>query len=68
MVSRLQIAIDETIKISRHLRRGTDKELRQNLVYSIFDDQLKAHTNFNRQQRHNARSLLKKALKQAESQ
>lgn len=63
MVNRLQVAIDETIKISQHLRRGTDKELRENLVYSIFDDQLKAHTNFNRQQRHNAKKLLKDALK-----
>jgi hypothetical protein len=63
----LDIAIDQTIKIAEHLNPKSDKQLRENLIYSIFDDQLKAHTSYNRQQRHNAKSLLKKALKKNES-
>lgn len=67
MVNGLQIAIDQTIKITAHLNKQSDKKLRDQLIYSIFDDQLKTHTDYNRQQRHNAKSLLKNALKQAES-
>lgn len=66
--SGLDIAIEQTIKITEHLNPKSDKKLRERLVFSIFDDQLKAHTGYNRQQRHNARRLLKKALRENESQ
>lgn len=65
--SGLDIAIDQTIKIAQHLNTKSDAKLREQLIYSIFDDQLKAHTRYNRQQRHNAKSLLKKALKKQEA-
>lgn len=64
--SGLDIAIEQTIKIAQHLTVKSDKQLRENLIYSIFDDQLKAHTSYNRQQRRNAKSLLKKRLKNHE--
>lgn len=61
--SGLQIAIDLTIKIYQSLSPGSDKALRNQLAMSIFDDQLKLYTGYNRAQRHNARKLLKEAMK-----
>lgn len=64
--SGLDIAIELTIRIYESLSPATDKDLLQKLADSIFDDQLKAYTNYNRQQRHSARKLLKQAMKKRE--
>lgn len=66
--SGLREAIEVTTQITNHLTRVKDKQLYTNLVHSIFDDQLKIYTNFNRQQRHNALKKLKKAMKNRDSE
>jgi len=52
-----------TIGIASRLNPRLDKKMRMDLVYSVFDDQLKAVTSMNRRQRHDARKMGKKAMK-----
>lgn len=66
--SGLDIAVEMTIGIADRLNPNFDKQQREDLIYSIFDDQLKSYTSFNRQQRRNAKKLLKKALKKRDSE
>lgn len=66
--SGLQIAIDITVRIAEHLKPTNDKQLRTKLIHSIFDDQLKIYTSFNRVQRHGALKKLKEAMKNHESE
>lgn len=63
----LKIAIETTVRIAEHLPNKDNKELYRKTVESIFDDQLKAYTNFNRQQRHDCRKFLKESMRQRDA-
>jgi hypothetical protein len=64
----MEVAVDQTLEIAKHLDYKHGKEFHDKLIYSIFDDQLKAHTALNRQQRHAARDHLREELKKYETQ
>lgn len=66
--SGLEIAIEMTVGIADKLNPNFNKQQRHDLIYSIFDDQLKNYTKMNRQQRHSAKNVLKKALKKRDSE
>lgn len=61
--SGLEIAMEQTLVIAEHLPNKDDPKLYTKTIHSIFDDQLKAHTTFNRAQRHQLRGKLNQQLK-----